>query len=91
MKNYMLILLCFFGMEKMLVREIINLGYEIIKIEDGRIIYKIDEFGIVKLNMWLRCVERVYFKIVEFEVKSFDELFENIKRINWFRYIFYGV
>ncbi len=90
MKNYILISPCFFGMEKMLAREITNLGYEIIKTEDGRITYKTDEFGIAKSNMWLRCAERVHLKIAEFEAKSFDELFENTKRINWSRYIPYG-
>ncbi|HBF8972159.1 TPA: class I SAM-dependent RNA methyltransferase [Clostridioides difficile] len=90
MKNYTLISPCFFGMEKMLAREIANLGYEIIKTEDGRITYKTDEFGIAKSNMWLRCAERVHLKIAEFEAKSFDELFENTKRINWSRYIPYG-
>lgn len=74
----------------MLAREITNLGYEIIKTEDGRITYKTDEFGIAKSNMWLRCAERVHLKIAEFEAKSFDELFENTKRINWSRYIPYG-
>ncbi|MCC0655337.1 class I SAM-dependent RNA methyltransferase [Clostridioides sp. ES-S-0123-01] len=90
MKNYTLISPCFFGMEKMLAREITNLGYEIIKTEDGRITYKTDEFGIAKSNMWLRCAERVHLKIAEFEAKSFDELFENTKRINWSKYIPYG-
>ncbi|MCJ0225104.1 class I SAM-dependent RNA methyltransferase [Clostridioides difficile] len=90
MKNYTLISPCFFGMEKMLAREITNLGYEIIKTEDGRITYKTDELGIAKSNMWLRCAERVHLKIAEFEAKSFDELFENTKRINWSRYIPYG-
>ncbi|PBI44746.1 THUMP domain-containing class I SAM-dependent RNA methyltransferase [Clostridioides difficile] len=90
MKNYTLISPCFFGMEKMLAREITNLGYEIIKTEDGRITYKTDEFGIANSNMWLRCAERVHLKIAEFEAKSFDELFENTKRINWSRYIPYG-
>ncbi|AXU27806.1 UNVERIFIED_CONTAM: class I SAM-dependent RNA methyltransferase [Clostridioides difficile] len=90
MKNYTLISPCFFGMEKMMAREITNLGYEIIKTEDGRITYKTDEFGIAKSNMWFRCAERVHLKIAEFEAKSFDELFENTKRINWSRYIPYG-
>ncbi len=40
--------------------------------------------------MWLRCAERVHLKIAEFEAKSFDELFEGTKRINWAKYIPYG-
>ncbi len=74
----------------MLAREIKDLGFEIIKTEDGRITYKTGEDGIAKANMWLRCAERVHLKVAEFEAKTFDELFENTKRINWSRYIPYG-
>lgn len=90
MKNYTLISPCFFGMEKMLAREIKDLGFEIITTEDGRITYKTEEDGIAKANMWLRCAERVNLKVAEFEAKSFDELFEGTKRIDWAKYIPYG-
>ena len=89
-KGYTLISPCFFGMEKMLANEIKNLGFEIVKTEDGRVTYKTDEYGIAKANMWLRCAERVHLKIAEFEAKSFDELFEGTKRVNWAKYIPYG-
>ena len=89
-KSYTLISPCFFGMEKMLAREIKDLGFEIIKTEDGRVTYKTDEHGIAKANMWLRCAERVHLKVAEFEAKTFDELFEGTKRINWAKYIPYG-
>lgn len=90
MKNYTLISPCFFGMEKMLAREIKNLGFEIIKTEDGRITYKTGFDGIQKANIWLRCAERVHLKISEFEAKTFDELFEQTKKIDWSKYIPYG-
>ena len=90
MKKYTLISPCFFGMEKMLVTEIKNLGFEIEKTEDGRVTYKTGEDGIAKANMWLRCAERVNLKVAEFEARSFDELYENTKRINWSKYIPYG-
>ena len=90
MKKYTLISPCFFGMEKMLATEIKNLGFEIEKTEDGRVTYKTDEYGIAKANMWLRCAERVNLKVAEFEARSFDELYENTKRINWAKYIPYG-
>lgn len=90
MKTYTLMSPCFFGVEKMLAREIKGLGFEIIKTEDGRVTYKTDEYGIARANMWLRCAERVHLKIAEFEAKSFDELFEGTKRINWAKYIPYG-
>ena len=90
MKNYTLVAPCFFGVEKMLAREIKNLGYEIIKTEDGRVTYKTDEYGIAKSNIYLRCAERIHLKVAEFEARSFDELFEGTKRINWAKYIPFG-
>ncbi|MCC3667939.1 THUMP domain-containing class I SAM-dependent RNA methyltransferase [Terrisporobacter mayombei] len=89
-KEYTLVAPCFFGVEKMLSREIQNLGFEIIKTEDGRVTYKTDETGIAKSNIYLRCAERVYLKVAEFEARSFDELFEGTKRINWAKYIPFG-
>ncbi|WP_027702151.1 THUMP domain-containing class I SAM-dependent RNA methyltransferase [Metaclostridioides mangenotii] len=90
MKNYTLVAPCFFGMEKMLAREIKDLGFEIIKTEDGRITYKTDEAGIAKSNIWLRCAERIHLKVAEFEARSFDELYENTKRVNWASFIPFG-
>lgn len=90
MKKYTLISPCFFGMEKMLAREIKELGFEIIKTEDGRITYKTGEDGIQKANMWLRCAERVHLKVAEFEATTFDDLFEYTKRLSWAKYIPYG-
>lgn len=89
-KQYTLVAPCFFGVEKMLSREIQNLGFEIIKTEDGRVTYKTDETGIAKSNIYLRCAERVHLKVAEFEARSFDELFEGTKRINWAKYIPFG-
>lgn len=89
-KEYTLVAPCFFGVEKMLSREIQNLGFEIIKTEDGRVTYKTDETGIAKSNIYLRCAERVHLKVAEFEARSFDELFEWTKRINWAKYIPFG-
>lgn len=89
-KEYTLVAPCFFGVEKMLNREIQNLGYEIIKTEDGRVTYKTDEYGIAKSNIYLRCAERVHLKVAEFEARSFDELFEGTKKINWAKYIPFG-
>lgn len=88
--KYTLISPCFFGMEKMLANEIKALGFEIEKTEDGRITYKTDEYGIAKANIWLRCAERVNLKIAEFTARSFEELYDNTRKIDWSSYIPYG-
>lgn len=88
--KYTLVSPCFFGMEKMLATEIKNLGFEIEKTEDGRITYKTDEYGIARANMWLRCAERVNLKIAEFTARSFEELYDQTRSIDWSRFISYG-
>ena len=62
MKNYTLVAPCFFGVEKMLAREIKNLGYEIIKTEDGRVTYK----DVYKRQVCIRpdVLELIVFKIL---------------------------
>lgn len=88
--KYTLVSPCFFGMEKMLATEIKNLGFEIEKTEDGRITYKTDEYGIARANMWLRCAERANLKIAEFTARSFEELYDQTRSIDWSRFIPYG-
>ncbi len=87
MNNITLIAPCFFGVEKILSREIQNLGYEVVKVEDGRVTFKTDEYGICKSNIWLRTAERVMVKIGEFEARSFEELFQNTKALPWHEWI----
>ncbi|MDR1774665.1 MAG: class I SAM-dependent RNA methyltransferase [Clostridioides sp.] len=89
-KSYTLVAPCFFGMEAMLAREIRNLGFEIITTQDGRVTYKTDETGIAKSNLWIRCAERIQMKVAEFDARTFDDLYENTKRIDWTQFIPYG-
>ncbi|MGL4972995.1 MAG: THUMP domain-containing class I SAM-dependent RNA methyltransferase [Culicoidibacterales bacterium] len=91
MKNYTLIAPCFFGLEKIVAREIQALDFEIIKTEDGRVTFKTDSDGIAKANMWLRTAERVLWRVAEFEAYTFEELFQGVKSIDWQQYLPYGV
>ena len=43
MDKYTLIAPCHFGLETVLKREITDMGYDIVKVEDGRVIYEGDE------------------------------------------------
>lgn len=63
------------------------MGYEIQKVEDGRVTFKTDAYGVCQSNLWLRTAERVLLKIGEFEAKSFEELFQNTKKLPWHKYI----
>ena len=78
---------CHFGLESVLKKEITDLGYEIIRTEDGRITYSCDEAGIARSNVFLRTCERVLIQAGRFHAETFDELFEGVKSINWEQYI----
>ena len=72
-----------FGLEAVVKREIKKLGYEIEKVEDGRIIYNGDERAIVRSNLWLRSADRVLLKMGDFDAEDFEELFQNVKGMEW--------
>lgn len=72
-----------FGLEAVVKREIQNLGYKILKSEDGKITYMGDERTIVKSNLWLRSADRVLLKMAEFKAMEFEELFQQTKALPW--------
>ena len=59
-----------FGLEAVVKREIEQLGYRILKTEDGKVTYMGDERAIVRSNLWLRSADRVLLKMAEFEALS---------------------
>ncbi|NLD18669.1 MAG: class I SAM-dependent RNA methyltransferase [Clostridiales bacterium] len=72
-----------FGLEAVVRREIENLGYKVIKTEDGKVTYMGDERAIVRSNLWLRSADRVLLKIAEFSAKEFEELFQQTRALPW--------
>lgn len=87
MERYELITPCHFGMEAVLKREIYDLGYDILQVEDGKVTLEGDEEAIVRCNLHLRTTERVLLKVGTFQAESFDELFEKTRQIPWEQYI----
>lgn len=78
---------CNFAVESVLAREIKDLGFEVVKVEDGRVTFLSDEAGVCKANLHLRTAERILVKMGEFEATSFEELFENTKKLPWHEWI----
>ena len=87
MKTYELIAPCHFGLETVLKKEIIDLGYEISQVEDGRVTFIGDAEAVCRANIGLRTAERVLLKIGSFKALTFDELFEETKKLPWEEYI----
>ena len=87
MKRYELIAPCHFGLEAVLKREITDLGYDIVSVEDGRITFAGDEEAVCRANIFLRTAERILIKVGSFHAETFDELFEKTKALRWEEFI----
>ncbi|MGI5922032.1 MAG: THUMP domain-containing class I SAM-dependent RNA methyltransferase, partial [Syntrophomonadaceae bacterium] len=72
-----------FGLESVVANELKNLGYNNLKIENGKVSFAADEKAIARCNLWLRSAERLLLKVGEFEARSFEELFENTRALPW--------
>ena len=77
---------CHFGLEAVLKKEILNLGYEIVKVEGGKVTFAGEEEACARANLFLRTTERVLLKVGEFKAETFDELFEKTKALPWEEY-----
>lgn len=87
MEKMELIAPCHFGLEAVLKREIIDLGYEIAEVEDGRVTFYGDADAVCRANIFLRTAERILVKAGSFHAGTFEELFEKTRALPWERYI----
>lgn len=78
---------CHFGMEAVLKKEIMDLGYEIDEVCDGRVIFRGSEEAVVRANVFLRTAERILILAGDVVATTYDELFEKVKAIDWSVYI----
>ena len=82
-QTYELIAPCHFGLEAVLKKEILDLGYEIASVEDGRVTFIGDDEAICRANVFLRTAERILLKAGSFKAETFEELFQGTRAIAW--------
>lgn len=87
MHVFELIAPCHFGLEAVLKKEIYDLGYEIAKVEDGKVTFLGDAQAICRASLFLRTAERVLLKVGSFHAVTYDELFEGIRALPWEIYL----
>lgn len=76
-----------FGLESVVKKEIIDLGYKDVKVENGKVTFSAEEKDIPRVNIWLRSADRVFLKMGEFKAITFEELFEKTKALPWEEWI----
>ena len=87
MREFELIAPCHFGLEAVLKREIQDLGYEVIRVEDGRVTFSGDADAVCRANIFLRTAERILIKVGSFHAETFEELFQNTRALEWERFL----
>lgn len=76
-----------FGLEAVVKRELMNLGYNDLNVENGKVTFTGTEKDIPKTNLWLRTADRVLLKMGEFKALTFEELFQQTKSLPWEEWI----
>lgn len=87
MKTYELTVPCHFGLEAATKKEVIDLGYEITEVTDGRVSFIGDADAIARANVFLRTTERVLLKVGSFRAVTWEELFQGTKALPWEEYL----
>ena len=87
MNTFELIVPCHFGLEAVMKKEILDLGYEVSQVEDGRVTFIGDAEAICRANIFLRTTERVLLKVGSFHAETFEELFQGTRAIPWEEYL----
>ncbi|MFI3230574.1 MAG: class I SAM-dependent RNA methyltransferase [bacterium] len=76
-----------FGLESIVKREAINLGFENIKVEDGAVFFSGTIADIPKANLWFRSADRILIVMARFKALEFEELFQGVHQVDWADYL----
>lgn len=75
------------GLESIVKEECKKLGFQNIQTFNGRVEFDGDFKVLAKANIHLRCADRVFIKMSEFKALSYEELFQEVKKIAWEHWI----
>lgn len=76
-----------FGLESMVALELKALGYENVRVQDGKVSFTAEMEAIPRCNLWLRCADRLLIEVGEFTAATFDELFEKTRSLPWEKWL----
>ena len=74
---------CLFGLEGLVGDELRRLGLGDVQAENGRVLCRGALSDLPRLNLNLRCGERVLIQLGAFPARSFEALFEGVRALPW--------
>lgn len=86
MTKFNLVATAAMGLEAIVGDEVRELGYDA-HVENGKVYFEGDELAIARTNLWLRVADRVKIIVGSFPAKTFDQLFEGVKALDWEKYL----
>lgn len=78
---------CLFGLEGLVGDELRRLNVKNVRVEDRKVYFEGDEHDLARVNLCCRMGERVMILLSRFEVHSFEDLFQGVKKIPLENYI----
>lgn len=83
MKKFDLIATAVFGLESEVAFELKSLGYEDLRIDHGKVLFRGDASAVARCNLWLRCADRVLIEVARFPCKDFTALYDGVHAVPW--------
>ena len=77
----------FRGLEEVLAKELVNLGANNVSIERRVVSFTGDQRMLYKANLYCRTASRILKPIVSFKATNADEVYEQVKLIDWSQYL----
>ncbi len=78
---------CLLGLEGLVANELRFHDIENVRAENGRVLFDGDEKTLARANLCSRYAERVLILVSEFKATTFEELFNNVSKVNWAEFI----
>lgn len=85
--NIKFVIPCLLGLESIIAGELKELGAQNVVSENGRVLFEGDENILARVNICSRYSERVQIFVGEFYARSFEELFQGTKALEWENWI----
>ncbi|MBX3442420.1 MAG: class I SAM-dependent RNA methyltransferase [Planctomyces sp.] len=76
-----------FGLEAVVARELVDLGFDKPTIEDGRVWFRADAAGLCRASLHLRSADRILLVLGRFDARDFGALFDQTRDLPWERWL----
>ena len=85
--TFLMLAKTFKGLEEVLAQELIELGANDVQIERRAVSFRGDKAMLYRANLCLRTAIRILMPIASFKAKDTDHLYEQLKKLDWSRYM----